>query len=73
MDIVITVMISHLFIVLICIILFFDAVIRPLIISIPEASCYFFNSFSFCLRNQIERKSKEKGQQCHKNQESVRI
>ena len=62
----ITAMISHLFIALICITLF-------LIIFIPEASCYFFNSFSFRLGNQKERKSKEKGQQCHKNQESVRI
>lgn len=68
MDIMITGMISHLFIVLINIILFFNVVIF-----IPEASRYFFNSFSFRLGNQIEGKSKEKGQQYHENQESVRI
>lgn len=64
----ITETVSHLFIVLIYIILFFNAVTF-----IPEASRYFFNSFSFRLGNQIEGKSKEKRQQCHENQESVRI
>ena len=69
----ITGMTSHLFVVFIYIILFFDSVMKALIIFIPEASCYFFNGFSFRLGNQIEGKSKEKGQQCHENQESVRI
>ena len=69
----ITGMIYHLFIVLIYIILFLDSVIKPLTTFIPEASCYFFNSFSFRLGNQIECENKEKDQQCHENQESVRI
>ncbi len=41
----------YLFIVHVCIVPY-SAVLQTVIILIPEASCYFINSFSFGLRNQ---------------------
>lgn len=61
----------YLFIVRVCIVPF-SAVMQTVFILILEASCYFINSFSFRLRNQKKGKGKEKGQQCHENQEGVR-